>query len=248
MYAPISSSPATRRKRLGTIVAHERLFRLGTASNLTVFALDVVLIIALYVVLMPVNRSLALLATGWGLIETATLVVVTLSDFDVLRFLSGADYLHAFEANRLQALARLSLSAHADCVQRRPGVAGLRSTAFCYLWFKSRFIPRALAAWGMLASFLMGACAFSFIIFPELAKTIDVEIMELPSFLRADNGLLAPAEEITSGMTLVAATSALRSRHDTHHKRKNRRLYVPILRSDRYLHRAADAPGEGRRR
>ena len=50
------------------IMAHERLFRLGTASNLTVFALDVVLIIALYVVLMPVNRSLALLATGWGLI------------------------------------------------------------------------------------------------------------------------------------------------------------------------------------
>jgi Domain of unknown function (DUF4386) len=48
------------------IMAHERLFRLGTASNLTVFALDVVLIIALYVVLVPVNRSLAVLATGWG--------------------------------------------------------------------------------------------------------------------------------------------------------------------------------------
>src|SRR6266436_1903434 len=59
------------------IIAHERLFRLGTASNLTVFAVDVVLIIALYVVLMPVDRGLALLATGWGMIETATLVVVT---------------------------------------------------------------------------------------------------------------------------------------------------------------------------
>jgi hypothetical protein len=32
------------------IIAHERLFRLGTASNLTVFALDVVLITGLYVV------------------------------------------------------------------------------------------------------------------------------------------------------------------------------------------------------
>src|SRR5438094_5708672 len=29
------------------IMAHERLFRLGTASNLTVFAIDVVLIVAL---------------------------------------------------------------------------------------------------------------------------------------------------------------------------------------------------------
>ena len=165
-----------------SIMAHERLFRLGTAGNLTVFTLDVVLIIALYVVLMPVNRTLALLATGWGLIETATLVVVTLRDFDVLRILSGADYLHAFEANRLQALARLSLSAHADAYNVGLVLAGLRSTVFCYLWFQSRFIPRALAAWGMIASFLMGASAFSFIIFPELTKIVGVEIYGAPIF------------------------------------------------------------------
>ncbi|MEA2163273.1 MAG: hypothetical protein QOK37_1400 [Thermoanaerobaculia bacterium] len=164
------------------IMAHERLFRLGTASNLTVFALDVVLIMALYVVLMPVNRSLALLATGWGLIETATLVFVTLSDFDVLRILSGADYLHAFEANRLQALARLSLSAHFDAYNVGLVLAGLRSTAFCYLWFKSRLIPKELAVWGMAASFLMGASAFLFIIFPELAKVVPVEIYGAPIF------------------------------------------------------------------
>jgi Domain of unknown function (DUF4386) len=164
------------------IEAHERLFRLGTASNLTVFAVDVVLIIALYVVLMPVNRSLALLATGWGLIETSTLVVVTLSDVAVLRILSGANYPHAFEANRLQVLAGLSVGAHADAYNVGLVLAGLRSTAFCYLWFKSRFIPRALAAWGMVASFLMGGCAFSFIIFPELEKVIPVGIYGAPIF------------------------------------------------------------------
>ena len=164
------------------IMGHERLFRLGTASNLTVFAIDVVLIMALYTVLMPVGRKLALLATGWGLIETATLVVVTLNDFDVLRILSGANYLHAFEANQLQALARLSLSAHTDAYNVGLVLAGLRSTAFCYLWFKSRFIPRALAAWGMFASVLMGATAFSFIIFPELPKVIPVEIYGAPIF------------------------------------------------------------------
>jgi hypothetical protein len=164
------------------IMAHERLFRLGTASNLIVFAVDVVLIIALYVVLMPVNRRLALLATGWGLIETASLVAVTLSDFQVLRILSGADYLHAFDANRLPALARLSVSAHADAYNVGLVFAGLRSTVFCYLWLKSRFIPRSLAAWGMFASFLMGACAFSFIIFPEATKVVGVEIYGAPIF------------------------------------------------------------------
>jgi Domain of unknown function (DUF4386) len=164
------------------IMTHGRLFRLGIASNLMVFAVDVVLIMALCEVLMPVNRSLALLATGWGLIETATLVVVTLSDLEVLRILSGADYLHAFEANQVQALARLSLSAHADTYNVGLVLAGLRSTAFCYLWFKSGFIPKALAGWGMVASSLMGACAFSFIIFPEFAKVIPVEIYGAPIF------------------------------------------------------------------
>jgi hypothetical protein len=165
------------------IAAHERLFRLGTASNLTVFAVDVALIIALYVVLMPVNRGLALLAMGWGLVETASLVVVTLNDFDVLRILSGADYLHAFEANQLQALARLSLGAHGAAYNVGLVFAGLRSTAFCYLWFRSRLIPRALAVWGVYASLLMGASAFSFIIFPELAKFVPVGIYGAPTFL-----------------------------------------------------------------
>jgi hypothetical protein len=164
------------------IIAHERLFRLGIASNLLVFSLDVVLITALVVVLMPVNRSLALLAAGWGLVETATLVVATLRDLDVLRILSGADYLRAFEANRLQALARLSVSAHADVYNVGLVLAALRSTVFCYLWFKSRFIPRALAAWGVVASCLMGACAFALIIFPELAKVIPVEVYGGPIF------------------------------------------------------------------
>ena len=44
------------------IVAHERLFRIGIASNLLVFAIDVLLITSLYVVLERVNRRLALLA------------------------------------------------------------------------------------------------------------------------------------------------------------------------------------------
>jgi hypothetical protein len=164
------------------IMAHERLFRLGIASNLAVFAVDVVLIIALYVVLKPSNRNLALLAAGWGLVETAILVVATLSDFEVLRILSGAGYLRAFEASQLQALARLAVSAHDATYRVGLVFAGLRSTAFCFLWFKSRLIPRALAGWGMLASLLMGASALLLIIFPELAKVVSIVIYGAPIF------------------------------------------------------------------
>ncbi|UGB44258.1 DUF4386 domain-containing protein [Frateuria edaphi] len=96
------------------IVAHERLFRLGIASNLTVFSVDVVLIAALYIVLKPIHRGIALVAAGWGLVETSVLMAVTLSDFGVLGILGCGDYLHAFDAGQLQALARLSAGAHGD--------------------------------------------------------------------------------------------------------------------------------------
>jgi hypothetical protein len=175
------------------IVAHERLFRLGIASNLAVFAIDITLITALYMVLNPINRSLALLALGWGLVETAILVVATLSDFNVLRILSGAEYLNVFELDRLQTLARLSVGTHADVYNVGLVFAGLRSTTFCYLWFKSGFIPRALAGFGLVASFLMGVCAYSFIVFPALVAIVPVGIYGGPIFLF----------ELTMGVWLV---------------------------------------------
>jgi hypothetical protein len=176
------------------IVSHERLFRLGIASNLVAFAIDVALITALYLVLHPIHRRLALLAMGWGLIETTILVVVTLSDFDVLRLLGGVEYLNAIGTEQRQALARLAISAHGAAYNVGLVFAGLRSTVFCSLWFKSRFIPRGLAGWGVVASFLMGACAFAFIIAPELADVIPVGLYGGPIFLF----------ELAMGLWLVA--------------------------------------------
>lgn len=165
------------------IAGHDRLFRLGIASNLAAFAVDVALIIALYVILKPINSTVALLAAGWGLIETSILAVAVLYDLDALRILGGSDYLHSFEASQLQAMARLQVSAHSAAYNVGLIFAGLRSTAFCYLWFRSRFIPPVLAVWGILASTLMGTCSFVFIIFPGLAKAIPVMIYGGPIFL-----------------------------------------------------------------
>jgi len=164
------------------IMAHERLFRLGIASNLSVFALDVVLIAALYVTLKPVHRGLALLAAFWRMIETVTLVGTTLNDFAALRLLSGVGYLHALEPDRVQALARLAISAHGAAYQVGLIFAGLGSTVFCYLWFRSGLIPKALAAWGVFASALLGACSFTFIVFPELAKVVTIVYYATPIF------------------------------------------------------------------
>jgi len=97
--------------------------------------------------------------------------------------LSGAEYLRVFEADRLAALARLSISAHGAGYLVGLVFAGLRSTVFCYLWLKSDYVPKALAAWGVFSSFLLAACTFAPIIFPDFGKTVTVNYYGGPIFI-----------------------------------------------------------------
>jgi hypothetical protein len=175
------------------IIAHERLFRLGIASNLLVFAADVVLVTALYIVLERVNRRLALLATFFRLLETTILVVAVLNDFYVLRLLSGASYLTTVNPDVLAALARVSIGAHGSAYGVALLLFGFGSPVFCYLWLRSGYIPKPLAMWGLLASAWIGICAFAFIVFPELEKVITIGYYGGPIFLF----------ELTIGLWLV---------------------------------------------
>lgn len=54
---------------------------------------------------------------------------------------------------------------------------------FCYLWLESRFIPKALAGWGVFSSLLLAACAFAFIIFPDLRKIVTIAYYGGPIFI-----------------------------------------------------------------
>jgi len=128
------------------ILAHARLFHIGIVSDLLYCAGVIVLLTALYVILKPVNQALALLAAFWRLVWVLMWLVMRLNLFDALRLLGGADYLRAFEEERLQALARLYLGTRFDYYYVGLLFGALASTVCGYLWFKSRYIPRALAA------------------------------------------------------------------------------------------------------
>ena len=165
------------------IIAHERLFRIGIASNLLVFAAVVLLVTALYIVLERVNRRLALVATFFRLIETTIYIVAALNDFSVLRLLSGASYLTTVNSAELAALARVSIGAHSSAYGVALLLFGFGSPVFCYLWLKSGYIPRPLAMFGLLASVWIGICSFAFIVFPELTRVITIGYYGGPIFL-----------------------------------------------------------------
>jgi hypothetical protein len=158
-------------KTASNIMANERLYRIGIANNIITFAIDVVLILALYVLLRPVNRNLALLAVFFRLVETTVACVAIINYYVAMQFVGDADHLKAFDSNQIQALSILH-DTYALTFIIVAIFLGLGSTIFNYLLFKSGYIPKVLAAWGIFSSLLLLISQFAIVIFPEVEKTI----------------------------------------------------------------------------
>jgi hypothetical protein len=148
------------------IMASDVLYRIGVACDLITIAGTVVVVVALYQLLEPVNRGLALLAAFWRLAECAILAGITAASFIALLLLNGADARQAFGMDRWHALVSLSLAGHAAGFRFGGVFFGLGSAVFSYLLLRSRYVPWLLAAWGLFASLLVLAFMFGFILFP----------------------------------------------------------------------------------
>jgi hypothetical protein len=158
-------------KTASNIMANERLYRVGIANNIITFAIDVVLIWALYVLLRPVNKNLALLAVFFRLVETTIACFAIINSFVAMQFLSDADHLKAFDSGQLQALSIMHYT-YALTFTVVAIFLGLGSTIFNYLLYKSEYIPKALALWGIFSSLILLMSQFAIIIFPDVEKII----------------------------------------------------------------------------
>src|SRR5690242_7901236 len=77
--------PADPTQTARNLALSERLFRVGIFGDLVTFAGDIALICALYIILKPVSRPLAMLALFWRLAACSILAGGILSDFAALR-------------------------------------------------------------------------------------------------------------------------------------------------------------------
>ena len=183
------------------ILAHEPLFRAGMAGDLLYCAGVIVLLTALYVIFRPVSRGLALLAALWRLVWVLMWLLMTLNLFDALKLLRGADYLRAFEADRLQAWARFYLGTSFDYYYVGLLFGALASTLCGYLWLKSGYVPRALAVLGVVSSAFCVVCTVLFYIFPNFDQVVNLWWFDTPmgifdialSFWLLFKGLAEPA-------------------------------------------------------
>jgi hypothetical protein len=155
------------------IVAHETQFRLTVVCFLTYSLGVVVLLSALYVILKPVNPGLALVGALSRFVFALLWLLSTLNMLSALRLLSNANYLQVFEPDRLQALAKLHLGANFDDYYVGLPFFGLAATICAWLWFKSNYIPKGLALFGVISSAWCVICAFVFLIFPHFNKIVN---------------------------------------------------------------------------
>lgn len=155
------------------IVAHQTQVRLALTCFLLYTANVVVLLAALYVILKPAGRILALLGALFRLVFALLWLLSTLNLLGALRMLGTAAYLQAFQSDHLQALARLHIAANFDDYYVGLPFFGLAATICAYLWLKSEYIPKALAVFGVIASAWCVICAFVFLIFPNFNKIVN---------------------------------------------------------------------------
>jgi predicted aconitase with swiveling domain len=135
----------------GNIMANPSLFRTGIAGDLLIAISGIVLTVALYILLKPVDRNLALLALSLKLAD-AVLAAVTVSlSFIALELLTGEAFFAVSNPEQVQDLVGLFLSLHAAASTIPMVFTSLGFIVFFSLFLKSEYIPGILAGFGIFS-------------------------------------------------------------------------------------------------
>jgi hypothetical protein len=156
------------------IMASESLWRVTIAGGLILLVCSIALTLILYVLLRPVNKTLALLAVFFNIVEFPIEAASKLCLFAAL-FLSGnANYLKAFEPHQLHALVQISLKLHDHGFAIDLVFFGFACLVYGYLLFKSGYFPRTLGVLMAIAGLSYLSNSFTLILAPAYAGTISL--------------------------------------------------------------------------
>ena len=152
-------------------VANQSLIRLAFAIFMIEMACQTAMTAVMYDLLMPVDRSLARIATVFGYVGAGIKTLARLFFYAPLFVLGGASYLSAFDANQLEAIAYLLIRINALGTQIALIFFGVSTVMTGYLMFRATFLPRVL---GVLS--LIGGAGWLAFVYPPLGSRLFVPI------------------------------------------------------------------------
>jgi len=126
------------------ISINELLFRLGFVTEIISALFFVLAAWALYVLLKPVNKDIALLFLLLNLGGVVVECINMLNMFAAVQLLSGADYLNVFTADQLQAQALMHLNLYSSGIVLAQIFFSAWLLPLGYLVYRSGFLPKLL--------------------------------------------------------------------------------------------------------
>lgn len=154
------------------VVASEHLYRVALSSALIETLSATLLAFALYVTLKPVDKLLAQIAMYWRLGESFIGGTGMIFGFVKLGLYTSPQSLGASGTDQSQALVELTRHAGFAAYNISAIFFSIGSILFCYLFFKSGYIPGILSAFGVFASVVVTIICFGSLIFPEYAAKL----------------------------------------------------------------------------
>ncbi len=157
----------------GNIAAHETLFRLGIAGQLIGSAAFIFVALALYELLKGVDRRQALLMVLLIVVSVPIAFLNEINSVAALVLVRGPDFLAVFEKPQRDALAMLFLNLHHHGLVVAEIFWGLWLFPLGLLVYRSRFLPRFLGVWLILAGVAWVALSLTGILWPQYAYKVD---------------------------------------------------------------------------
>jgi Domain of unknown function (DUF4386) len=151
--------------RAERIIAGEPLYRLALVLSLGGTLATMLLAMGLYVAVRPVDRNLALVALLFRTAEAVIGAVGVALSFALLQTQLAVQDAGAFDADQLEGLGALFTAVASGEISAIFFSVG--STLFFWLFLRSGYIPRILAAFGLAASLAYAALWLLQLILPE---------------------------------------------------------------------------------
>jgi hypothetical protein len=153
---------------VNNIAAHEWLFRFGMVSELVAALLLIFLVMAFYRLFETVDRHLAALVVILGGLMPAIIYFVNVvTDAGALTVVRGADFLSLFDRPQRDALVMLLLRLHSHQFTATLVLAGAWLFPLGTLVYRSRFLPRFLGVWLLIAGCCWTIMGFTGFLLPQ---------------------------------------------------------------------------------
>jgi hypothetical protein len=137
---------------VNNIAAHEWLFRFGMVSELVGAVMLIFLTLAFYRSFAGVDRNLAVQVVIFGGVMPSVIYFVNVvTDAGALMVVRGADFLSVFDKPQRDALVMLLLRLHDHQFTATLMLAGTWLFPLGILVYRSRFLPRFLGVWLVIA-------------------------------------------------------------------------------------------------